>query len=91
MATIIGVNSMSFKGRDGNLVEGMNLYATTPLDPAKGGSGCSAEKFFLSQARLAELDFVPRVGDEVEVLYNRFGKIAAVRKLPDPAEVAIDL
>lgn len=86
MATIIGVNSISFKGKDGNLVEGSSIYVTSPLDPAKGGSGCSAEKFFLTKARLAALDFTPRVGDEVEVLYNRYGKIAAVRKLPDPAD-----
>ena len=86
MATIIGVNTISFQGKDGNLVEGTNLYTTAPLDPAKGGSGCSAEKFFLSQARLAELDFTPKVGDEVEVLFNRFGKVATVRKLPAPAD-----
>lgn len=83
---IIGLNAISFKGKDGNMVEGLSIYATTPLDPTKGGSGCSAEKFFLSQARLAELDFTPKVGDEVEVLFNRFGKVATVRKLPAPAD-----
>lgn len=86
MATIIGVNAISFKGKDGNLVEGSSIYVTSPLDPTKGGSGCSAEKFFLSKARLAELDFTPRVGDKIEVLFNRYGKVAAVRKNPDPLE-----
>ena len=87
MAKVIGTAPLSFKGKDGSLVEGTTIYTSSPLDPAKGGSGCSAEKFFLSKTRLASLDFVPKVGDEVEILFNRFGKVATVRKVSDPLEV----
>lgn len=79
---IIGVKNTSFTGSDGTQVEGMTFYATEAID-AKRGHGERAERFFLSKAKLAALDFTPAVGQETEVLYNRYGKIAAL-KLVDP-------
>jgi len=79
---IVGIIPVAFQGRDGGMVEGKSLFVTAPLDPTKGGEGCSAEKIFLSKARFNDLDFTPKVGDEVEILYNRFGKVAVLRKVP---------
>ena len=61
MSKVIGTAPLSFKGKDGSLVEGVTLYTSAPLDP--------------------------KVGDEVEILFNRFGKVATVRKVSDPLEV----
>ena len=75
---IIGVVETSFKPKDGDTIKGMTIYATEAIDP-KRGRGESAERFFLSEAKLSTLDFTPAVGQEVEVLYNRFGKVATMK------------
>ena len=82
MATIIGWFSTSFTGQDGVTVEGQTLFVTEVIDP-KRGEGVSAERIFLSKAKLAALDFTPAVGQEVEIFYNRYGKVASLA-LIDP-------
>lgn len=84
---IIGVKNTSFTGSDGTQVEGMTFYATEAID-AKWGRGEQAERFFLSKAKLAALGFTPAVGQEVEMFYNRYGKISTV-KLVDPDDMTI--
>lgn len=70
---IIGTAFTSFKGSDGSTVTGTTLYVTEPIDPDKG-KGERASKLFLSARKLADMDFRPSVGDEINVFYNRFGK-----------------
>ena len=82
MATIVGLSRTSFTGQDGTPVEGKNFFVTEPIDP-KRGEGVSAERFFLSRAKLAALDFSPEVGQVVDVLYNRFGRVTSL-SLVDP-------
>lgn len=79
---IIGVKNTSFTGSDGTQVEGMTFYATEAID-AKWGRGEQAERFFLSKAKLAALDFTPAPGQSVYVLYNKFGRVETL-KLIDP-------
>ena len=38
MPQVIGTAPLSFKGKDGSLVEGMTIYTSSPLDPAKGAT-----------------------------------------------------
>lgn len=82
MATIVGISRTAFTGQDGTPVEGKTFFVTEAIDP-KRGEGVSAERFFLSRAKLAALDFSPALGMEVEILYNRFGKVASL-SLVDP-------
>lgn len=62
--------------RTGALVtgSGTTLYV---VQDRKGVEGVACFSAFISQAKLDLYD--PCVGDEVEILYNRFGKIAGVR------------
>lgn len=71
MSTIIGIRPSSFTGEGGEKVSGKNFYFTSPL---KNGEGLGADRVFLLDSRIEKLDYVPSVGDEVEVIYNRFGK-----------------
>ena len=82
MATIVGLSRTSFTGQDGTPVEVKTFFVTEPIDP-KRGEGVSAERFFLSRAKLAALDFSPEVGQVVDVLYNRFGRVTSL-SLVDP-------
>ena len=75
MATVVGVHSINFKGQDGNPVTGKNIYFTEPLED---GEGVSAERVFLSMDKLLKCQYDPKVGDEVHIEYNRYGRCSGV-------------
>ena len=68
---IIGIRPSSFTGDDGTRVNGQNIYMTYPLDK---GEGMGAERVFVTNEKLVQWPYRPAVGDEVEVIYNRYGK-----------------
>ncbi len=72
---VIGFRKSSFKGSDGETIEGVNLYVTYPSEQ---GEGEECERIFLTKKRLAEVGYSPAVGDEVKPEYNRFGKVAGL-------------
>ena len=75
MATVVGVRSINFTGKEGNPVTGKNIYFTEPL---KDGEGVSAERVFLSMDKLLACQYDPKVGDEVHIEYNRYGRCSGV-------------
>ena len=75
MATVVGVRSINFKGKDGNPVTGKNIYFTEPLEE---GEGVSADRVFLSMDKLLKCQYDPKVGDEVRIEYNRYGRCSGV-------------
>lgn len=90
MAKIIGISNTSFTPKDSETpIEGSTYHVTEPIDP-KNGVGFKGDKFFLTRTKLSTLDFTPAIGQEVEVLYNKFGKVATLRLLSDAGEVDFD-
>ena len=75
MATIIGLRSSSFKGEDGVQITGMTIYLT---EPRVKGEGHSAERVFFTMDKLLKCQYDPKLGDEVHIEYNRFGKPSAI-------------
>lgn len=37
-----------------------------------------ADRIYITDAKLAKCGYTPHVGDEVNVTYNKFGKVAAI-------------
>lgn len=75
MAKVIGVRNVSFKGSDGRQVDGYSVFYTYKGKDMLCGE--CADKAFISQnAFNAAGGIIPNVGDEIEFVYNRFGKIA---------------
>ncbi len=72
---VIGFRKSSFRGDDGHDVSGINIYLTYPLDK---GEGQGTDRVYLTDARLAECGYTPKVGDEVKVEYNRWGKCSGI-------------
>ena len=68
---IVGLRSVSFEDDNGRMVEGTSFYY---LMDADGVTGQMAGKFFLSLKKCDGMDYVPTVGDEVWVFYDRYGK-----------------
>lgn len=75
---IEGIQETKFTAKDGTVISGMSLYLSTSLNPKFGGSGRKCERIFLSTVKLESLSFKPVVGLEVEVLYNRYGKVQSL-------------
>ena len=84
MSRIVGIAKSSFTAGDGKQVTGTTIYVVEPLDPKKG-QGERADHYFLSAAKLGDLGFTPMVGQEVTILFNRYGKVATL-KLDDPLD-----
>lgn len=75
---IIGIRSSSFTGEDKTQISGTNIYLTYPLEK---GEGFGAERIFVTDAKLAKWTYRPKVGDEVNVSYNRYGKCDGMSKV----------
>lgn len=79
---IEGVVGVDFTTEDGKTITGKTVYFTEPLDPDRG-EGYFAGKIFFSAAKLAALDFTPAVGQVVNFLYDRGGRVKAVTIVDD--------
>lgn len=73
---IIGLKASSFKGQDGQVIRGANIYVTYPL--TNGGEGEACERLYMTDSKLAQSGYTPKVGDSVMVTYNRYGKPALI-------------
>ncbi len=75
MATLVGIRPSSFKGDRGETISGRNICPVYPLEKSEGqGTG----RVFLTDDRLLRCGYSPKVGDDVRVEYNRFGKPAGI-------------
>lgn len=75
MYQIIGVEDRTYTFDEGKtVVSGKNIYMTTQRDKV---TGYACERVFVSSNKLG--DYVPRPGDYIDVLYNRFGKVQEIR------------
>lgn len=79
---IIGIEEIRFMGKDGKEVVGKRIHFTDPIDAGRG-IGDAGDKIFLSAAKLAALDFAPAVGMDVDILYDRGGRVKAVNVVDD--------
>lgn len=74
---VIGFRNVDFTGQDGRPVRGLSLYLSQPI--TKNGCGEAAEKVFLAERIVNSMAAVPELGEEVEPVYNKFGKVVEVR------------
>lgn len=89
MAKIMGLERKSFTTKEGDTIEGTSLYITDKIPPQRG-EGCTADRIFLSKNKLNDLSFVPAVRMDIEVLYNKYGKVSTIRLIAD-ADSDLDL
>ena len=72
--SIAGVKTVDFTDKDENSIKGISIYLASPI-PSDKGSGLEVDKFFLSSQRIKEVDSDLKVGSEVDVVFNKYGKI----------------
>ena len=74
---IIGIRPSSFTGEDKSQISGRNIYLTYPLEK---GEGHGFERIFVTDAKLNQWPHQPKVGDEVNVSYSRYGRCDSMAK-----------
>lgn len=79
---VAGWRRVDFTGQDQKAVRGRTFYLSKAI-AANQGEGVEFEKAFFSDERLAAMSYKPAIGDQVEVLYNRFGRIYLLRPVVD--------
>lgn len=72
---VIGVRQVSFKDKETKKpIEGVTVYFSYPIN--KDGEGEAADKVFLSNYLIEKHGgAIPSVGDEIDLLYNKYGKV----------------
>ena len=74
---VIGFADRSFTSKDtGALIEGMYIYVSYE-NTCTIGSAC--DRLYVSRQRLEQCGYSPSLGDDIEPLYNRYGKITGIR------------
>lgn len=77
--TVIGIRKFDFTSKKtGATYPAVTLYCTYPMDD-KRGVGDACESVFCRESQLGEYE--PLVGDDIRVLYNRFGSVEKVEVL----------
>ncbi len=75
MYTLVGMKDSDFKGSDGTQVSGVNLYFTYEDEKVKG---VATERVFVHSDRLLKLSFMPEIGGDCDLRYNKYGKISDI-------------
>lgn len=76
---LIGCRKSEFKGDNGELVTGWNLYVLLDDDEKNEKViGQQCDRIFVTEQKLEGVDPSLCVGSAIEVVYNRFGKVAKV-------------
>ncbi len=85
MIKIVGTRDTSFTSQEGKQINGVSVFFTMPEDKVKG---LMAGKHFISLDALGAFSVQPEVGLDVQVLYNRFGKVENYLPCQGGGEVA---
>lgn len=76
---LVGYRRSAFTAKDtGERISGYNLFLTGEDEKVEG---VVTDRVFLSDARMN--GYLPRVGDDLEIIYNRYGKVSELRHLRD--------
>lgn len=74
MATVVGFRDVNFDGGNGQIT-GVTVYYT---EEAYRCEGLATGKFFLSDSRMNNIGYRPAVGQEIDISYNKYGKVSSV-------------
>lgn len=70
MSQLVGFQAKTFKFDDGKQVDGYYLFTE---EKQNGVTGTACERVFVSVLKLN--GYVPCLGDELKINYNRWGKV----------------
>lgn len=84
---IVGIEKTKFKPKDSeNEIEGATFYVTAPFSPGRG-EGNRTDRFFMTVEKMSTLAFTPAVGQTIELLFNKWGKVETLRLIDDTFDI----
>lgn len=73
MYEVVGFSRSSFQAQDNSqIITGYNIYVQYE---DKKTTGYKCERIYLNDGKC---DYVPQIGDQINVMYNRYGKVDAI-------------
>ena len=78
MYKVVGWRDVKFRGKDGEDVSGLTMYLTYRSNSIYGEG---TEKVFITHKRLAEAQYEPVLGDEINVWFSKSGKVQSITRL----------
>lgn len=75
MYDVVGYQHKELKFQDGNSCTGYYLFLS---EKREGVEGIATERVFCSDKKIG--NYIPKIGDHVQVFYNRYGKVDSVGK-----------
>ena len=79
MSLVVGLQNSTFTTKDGKEISGTRIFLTEKI-PADRGQGVSVDSIFLSKEKADAMALNLAVGDDIEVFYNKYGRVQEVRK-----------
>lgn len=78
---VCGYRKADFFTKDHKEIKGFNIYVQQEI--VENGCGYQTDKFYLSENKVKQmnLDLDSLVGHEVQLYYNRWGKVEAIQVL----------
>ena len=78
---ICGYRKSDFYTKDQKEIKGYNVF--TQQEIVENGRGLQTDKFYLSEQKVMQMniDLDALVGHEVQLYYNRWGKVEAIQVL----------
>ena len=76
---VVGFRSYSMTAKEtGELLEGVTVFCTAKDEKV---TGMAMEKFSLSHEKLRKCNWTPMVGDQIELVYNKYGKVESISQI----------
>lgn len=77
---VVGFYKKAFTAQDGRTISGINLYTGKPIE--RDGEGvCMVNRDFVSDSKLGRYGYVPKIGDDIQITYDRNGKVTDIQLL----------
>ena len=82
MRKLLGFKNGDFTSKDGQRIEGFNLFVAVEIKNSLG-MGYEVERIYLSKAKIEkfDIDLENLVGKNIIVVYNKYGKIDDIRSV----------
>lgn len=78
--TIIGMREVNFTNNEGNLITGFRVWFT---ETDAHVEGFKADSAFISFATSNRNNYTPHVGDEIEIYYDKNGRIKSIQRIEE--------
>ena len=77
---LIGIKRVNYISKSsGNPVSGWNLYLTYSLKDNENEQGLGTMREFIAEAAM-EIPLWDYIGSDVELIYNKYGRVTYIRK-----------